>query len=83
MPFVIIFAVMPLAYLILAATAHLTPAPIVNRHAYLQASLFASVRPAAHVNINRIDHNLSGATGAVSIAGGAMLSPSVGIESAG
>ena len=47
---------------------------------YVQASLFASVRPAARYRILHIDQNLRGATAAIAVGGGAMVSPSIGLE---
>lgn len=72
---------LPFTYLILAAISHQAPpSPAPTHRAYVQASLFASVRPADGYRILHIDRNLSGTTVALSMAAGARVSRSLGVE---
>ena len=70
----------PLACLIVAAMLQTPQRTVHAHHGYFQASVFASVRPASSVPINRVDKNLGGSTVALALSGGVMLSRSFGLE---
>jgi len=68
-------------WLVIAALTQPSAKPVTTHRAYVQASLFASIRPAGSTLSNgRIDQNLGGTTAALSVSGGVWVSHSLGVE---